>query len=644
MAYGYTGNILRVDLTKEILTVEHQPEEFYRKYAGGSALNMYYLLKEMKGGVDPLGPDNLLCLSTGVTTGLSVPGLSRLVVSTKSPLTDLAGDSQSGGFFPAELKFAGFDAIIIKGKANRPLYLSIIDGVPEFHEAEHLWGKDTGEVQNIIQEEQGEAKARVLQCGIAGENLVKFSAIMSLCSRASGRNGVGAVMGSKKLKAIVVRGKKRPEVFDKEVIKQLARESSELLPRLGSLTQLGTPSSLMGKQDTGTLPTRNFSSGVFKGAENISGTKLWDDYLKGRETANQDREGRATCYGCNARCKRVVEVKEGKYPVDPIYGGPEYETLASFGSYCGVDDLNAVVKCNELCNRYGMDTLSAGGTIAWAMECVEQGVLTAENLDGLDLRFGATDAMVVMLTKIARREGAGDILAMGSERAADYWGKGHEFLTTTKKQETPGHMPHIKLTCALIYAVNPFGSDHQSHEHDPAYEDDGYEPYADRLSAIGCSNPQPYMSLNKAKVEFARRTQYFYSFDDTMSWCQFIWGPAWHVFGPDHAVKMVKAASGWQDFNIEELLMIGERRVNLMRAFNAREGADYQLDILPEKFHTKPLQGGPTDGVSIDRDQLQEAVSEYYVQSGWDKNSGNPTRETYERLGIGWVAEQLNVA
>ncbi len=641
MAYGYTGNILRVDLTTEQVHVEQQTEEFYRKYAGGSAMNMYYLLKEMKKGVDPLGPDNMLCMSTGVTTGISVPGLSRLVVSTKSPLTNLAGDSQSGGYFPAELKFAGFDALIIKGKADRPLYLSIVDGVPKLHEAPHLWGKDIGEVQAVIREELAEPKARVLQCGIAGENFVRFSAIISSASRANGRNGVGAVMGSKNLRAIAVRGRKRPEVFNHDIIKRLARESSSLLPRLGALTQYGTPSSLMGKQDTGTLPTRNFTSGIFEGAEKINGVSLWENYLKGRETSNQNKEGRATCYGCNARCKRVVEVKEGKYQVDPIYGGPEYETLASFGSYCGVDDLNAVVKCNELCNKYGMDTLSAGGTLAWAMECVEEGILIPDELDGIDLRFGAVDAMVTMLEKIAKCEGVGAILGLGSERAADHWGKGHEFLTTSKKQETPGHMPHIKLTCALIYAVNPFGSDHQSHEHDPVYEDDGYGPYADRLGAIGCSNPQPFMSLNAEKVKFARQTQYFYSFDDAMSWCQFIWGPAWHVFGPEHAVEMVKAASGWEDFDIEELLTIGERRVNMMRAFNAREGADYTLDRLPEKFHAKPLKGGPSDGVAIDREMLQQAINEYYDQAGWDVKTGNPTSETYDRLGIGWVSELL---
>lgn len=643
MGYGYTGNILRVDLTTEELTVESQDETFYRTYGGGSALNMYYLLKEMKAGIDPLGPDNLLCLSTGVTTGVAAPGLSRLVVSAKSPLTGLAGDSQSGGFFPAELKFAGFDAIIVKGKANRPVYLSVLNGKAQLHDADHLWGKDVGEVENLIKNECGEPKANVLQCGIAGENQVLFSALISMGSRANARNGLGAVMGSKNLRAICVRGKQHPEVFDKEAIKQLARESVELLPRLGGLAQYGTPSSLIGKHDTGTLPTRNFNSGVFEGAKAINGMQLWDNYLKGRETDNQNREGRATCFACNVRCKRVVEVTDGKHKVDPQYGGPEYESLASFGSYCGVDDLNAVVKCNELCNRYGMDTLSLGGTLAWAMECVEEGLLSVEQLDGIDLRFGNADAMIEMTIKIARRDGVGDILALGSERAADHWEMGHEFLTTTKKQETPGHMPHIKLTCGLIYAVNPFGADHQSHEHDPVYEEDGYEPYQDRLSYIGFDNPQPYMSLNPEKVRFARRTQYFYSFDDTMAWCQFVWGPAWHVFGPEHAVKMMRAVSGWEDFDIEELLTMGERRVNLMRAFNAREGADYQLDTVPEKFITKGLSGGATDGVKIDRKQLQEAIAEYYRQAGWDTKSGNPSKETYERLGIGWVKQAIEL-
>ncbi len=643
MAYGYTGNILKVDLSTETLTVEHQNEEFYRMYAGGSALNMYYLLKEMPAGVDALGPENILCLSVGVTTGISAPGLSRLVVSAKSPLTDLAGDSQSGGFFPAELKFAGFDAIIIKGKASRPLYLSIVNGQPQLHEAGHLWGRDTAEVQQCIQDELNEPRARVVQCGVAGENGVRFAAIISMVSRANGRNGMGAVMGSKNLRAIAVRGKERPAVYDIEKIRALAKESVELLPRLGGLAQYGTPSSLMGKHASGTLPTRNFSSGVFASAENISGKRLWNDFARGRETGSQNKEGRNTCYSCNVRCKRVVEVKDGRYPVDPAYGGPEYETIAAFGSYCGVGDMSVVVKCHEMCNRYGIDTLSAGGTLAWAMECVENGLLTPEELDGVDLRFGNAEAMMIMLDKIARREGAGDILAEGSERAANRWGKGHAYLTTSKKQETPGHMPHIKLSCALIYAVNPFGSDHESHEHDPVYEEGGFEPYQDRLSSLGLNNPQPYMSLNPEKVRFARITQYFYSVNDTMSWCMFVWGPAWHVYGPDHCVQLVRAATGWNDFTIDELLTLGERRVNLMRAFNAREGADYRLDTLPEKFHTQCLEGGPSDGVSIDREQLQTAVREYYRQAGWDEATGNPTRATFQRLDLKWVADQLGL-
>lgn len=643
MSFGYSGKILKVDLTTGTMSVERPEASFYRKYAGGSALNMYYMLNEMEPGVDPLDPANVLCFSLGVTTGVAVPGLSRLVISAKSPLTGLAGDSQSGGFFPAEMKFTGFDAIIVRGRAEKPVYLSIVDGEPVLHDASHLWGRDVADVERVIRDELGENRAQVVQCGIAGERMCRFSAVISMSSRANGRNGMGAVMGSKNLRAVAVRGRRKPEVFDNETVRALGREAGELLPRLGDLAQYGTPSSLMGKQVSGTLPSFNFSSGVFDGAEAISGNTLWDNFLRGREDGEQNRKGRDTCYACNVRCKRVVEVKGGKYPVDPRYGGPEYETLAAFGSYCGVDDLGAVVKCNELCNRYGMDTLSAGGTIAWAMECFENGVLTEDDLDGIDLGFGNAEGMVAMLERIARRLGAGDILAEGSERAADYWGKGHEYLTTTKKQETPGHMPHIKLTCALIYAVNPFGSDHQSHEHDPAYEDDGYEPYADRLSYMGLTNPQTFMSLNPAKVEFARKTQYFYSFDDTMGWCQFVWGPAWHVYGPEHGVRLVRAVTGWEDFDIDELLAIGERRVNLMRAFNAREGADYTLDTLPEKFHSPGLRGGCTDGVSIDRKQLREAIEEYYRQSGWDAATGNPTCETYERLGLDWVADRVSL-
>jgi aldehyde:ferredoxin oxidoreductase len=363
--------------------------------------------------------------------------------------------------------------------------------------------------------------------------------------------------------------------------------------------------------------------------------------LKGRETGKQDQEGRDTCFGCLIRCKRVVEIKEGPYVVDPLYGGPEYETVATLGSYCGVDDLAATCKANEICNQYGLDTISCGATISWAMEAFEAGVLTLADTGGLDLRFGNARVMVELAERIAKREGFGDLLAEGSARAAERLGRGAEFLITSKNQEAPAHMPQVKRSLALIYAVNPFGADHMSSDHDPSYEA-GYENFKTRLGALGLTQPQKPQSLGPEKVHFARKTQYFHSMLDSLNLCQFACGPSWQLYGPEEITKIVKAVTGW-DVTIEELLTVGERRLNMMRAFNAREGILRNQDTLTEKFFQKGLKGGPSDGWKIDKAEWEAARDEYYRQCGWDVKTGAPTRQTLERLGLGWVADRLGI-
>jgi len=638
MPYGYNAKVLHVNLTTRELRVEEPEEKLYRKYMGGSALGLYYLLREMSAGADPLGPDNVLVLAVSVITGAPISGQSRLTAVAKSPLSGAVGDSQSGGFLPAELKFAGFDAIVIKGRAPQPVYLWIHDGKAELRDAGHLWGRVTGEVEASIKDELEDNRTQVLQCGPAGEKGVRFAALINMCNRANGRTGMGAVVGSKNLKAVAVRGRRRPLLADKGALSELARWGVAAFPESGvaGLGKYGTASIVGSQQRKGGLPTRNYASGVLHGWEALDGTTMYDTILRGVAEGKQDSVGRDTCYACAVRCKRVVEVTKGHYQVDPRYGGPEYESIATLGSYCGICDLVAVAKANELCNKYGMDTISCGATIAWAMECFENGLLTLEDTGGIELRFGNAEAMVEMVEMIARREGFGDILAEGSAKAAARIGRGSEhFLITSKGQEAPAHMPQVKPTLALIYAVNPFGADHQSHEHDSGYAD-----APERMAQLSLLDPQPPLTLNAEMVRYAMLTQHFYSAMDSVNVCQFVYGPGgWQLYGPDQLVRVIRAVTGWE-VSLYELMKLGERRLNMLRAFNAREGIGREADTLPEKFFSVPLKGGRSDGYAVDRKVWQEALDTYYAMCGWDVNTGYPTRAKLEELGIGWVADE----
>jgi aldehyde:ferredoxin oxidoreductase len=342
------------------------------------------------------------------------------------------------------------------------------------------------------------------------------------------------------------------------------------------------------------------------------------------------------------RCKRVVEITEGPYQVDPHYGGPEYETTSTFGNYCAVDDLAAICKANEICNMYGLDTISCGATISWAFEAFNEGKLTLEDTDGLDLTWGNAASMVALTEKIARRDGFGDLLAEGSERAAKVIGRGtEEYLITFKGQEAPAHMPRVKRSLAVIYAANPFGADHQSHEHDPAIEED-FEYYTDRMAVLGFTTETETRSLSDEKIRFAVASQQMYSAMDSLNLCQFVYGPAWQLYGPDDMVELVRAVTGWEDISFDELQKVGERRVNMMRAFNAREGFDRKNDVIPEKLF-KPLVGGVSDGWKLDRDEVNAAIEKYYEICGWEAETGNPTREKLDELDLGWVADQLGI-
>ncbi|MFZ4615927.1 MAG: aldehyde ferredoxin oxidoreductase family protein [Rectinemataceae bacterium] len=642
MPKGYSGVILRVNLTTGTIGRESPPESLYRSCLGGSALGLHYILAEVPRGADPLGPENVLTLMTGVTTGAPISGQSRINANAKSPISGGIGDSQGGGYFPAELKLAGFDGIIITGASAKPVYLWIKDGKAELRDAAALAGLDTAPAEDRIREDLGEGKAQILQHGPAAEKGVLFSALLSNSNRANGRTGMGAVMASKKLRAVAVRGTGKVAIADQAALTALAREGAKNLPDnpdVAGLGKYGTASVLMGQNSMGTLPTRNYNEGQFEDAEALSGERIWDNILRGRESGDQDRLGRETCHACIVRCKRIAEVKEGKYRVDPRYGGAEYETLAVFGSYCGISDLAAVNLANQLCNAAGIDTIACGATIAFAIECFEKGILTTKDSGGLELRFGDPDVMLELLRQIASASTPlGRLLGKGSAKAAAEIGKGaQDCLVTFKGSEAPAHMPQAKRSLSLIYMVNPFGADHQSSEHDWIIEEGiASDLYMQKLSEIGLDTRIAASTLEADKIRFAWLTGVFYSMLDSLELCQFVWGPGWTLYGPKDVARLVKAVTGW-DVTVDELMAVGERRLNLLRAFNAREGFDRSQDSIPTKF-LKPLVGaGPTAGYAFDASELQKNLDEYYRLAGWDE-LGIPRPETLRRLGIEAVA------
>ena len=626
-----TATIHHVDLTRGTVETKTLPEDVYRRYPGGSALAAYLVMQQIQPGADPLGPDNVLVMAVSPLTGLAISGQSRMTACARSPLTGAIGDSQCGGFFPAEMRAAGTDAFVFTGQSPEPVYLWFHDGTAELRPAKHLWGKETAEADRLLKEEVGDAKAEVAQVGPAGENRVRFAAIMNMVNRANGRTGLGAVMGSKRLKAVVVRGTKPPKPAVPEKFRDLLKRLKELQtanPGIGWFGEYGTAGVLGVQNKMGGLPTRNYSEGTFDQAGAIDGTTLVKTILKERDT----------CYACVVKCKRVVEVHEPGLDVDPVYGGPEYETLSLLGSMCGVGDLKLLAKASADANKYGMDTISLGGTIAWAMEAKAKGLLDDQ---GLGLAYGDGQSVLRAIEAIALRHGVGVLLAEGSLRAAQTLGPAAVDLTVTVKgQELPAHMPQHKRSLGLVYAVNPFGADHQSSEHDSMLKAKPDSLQRKRLNTLGQFPALDLRDLSDEKVGFAWTSQKFYSALDTLGLCQFVWGPSWQLYGPAETVELVQAGTGW-DATMDELLEIGERRISLMRAFNAREGIGKNADTLPKKLF-QPLEGtGPSAGVALTTEEFERARERYYGLAGCDPATGYPTRAKLAELGLDWAAEMV---
>lgn len=612
---GYAGKILRIDLSRGEVSTETPPETFYRRYFGGRALSAYCLLREVPAGIDAFHPDNLFILAPGILSGAPIAGGSRTQVASLSPLTGGLGSAEGGGYWAAELKRAGWDAVIVKGRADRLTWVHIEDDRVELRDGSALAGKPTAEVEAIIKRETGDERVRVAQCGPAAERGVRYANVVFELTHFAGRCGNGAVMAAKNLRAVSVRGSASPEVAEPDRLKALARYMATTgVEENKSFSAYGTPGVVMPLNTQGGLPTRNFREGTFEGAEAIGAEKLNESLLVGTDT----------CFACPIACKRVVKA-EKPWPIDPAYGGPEYETIGALGSTCGVSDLAAVCKGHELCGAYGLDTISTGVAIAFAMECFENGLLNAEQADGLDLRFGNAEAMVAMVERIARREGLGDLLAEGVARAAArIGGRALELAMHVKGQEVPMHEPRLKHGLGLGYEVSPTGADHCHNIHDTVYTKS-----VKSIMPLGILEPLPADDLGPAKVRLFYYKTSWQHFLDSAVMCYFV---PWSI---PQVVDIVQAVTGW-NASLWELQKVGERAAVLGRLFNLSRGLGAETDRLPARFF-EPFKGGPLDGVVYSRDVLDKARSLYYAMAGWD-DKGVPTRAKLVELELEWAA------
>jgi aldehyde:ferredoxin oxidoreductase len=608
-----------VDLDTRTTRAEDIPEPILRRHLGGGGLAAYLLLRDMPAGVDPLGPENLLVFTTSIINGLSLSGTNRYTAAAKSPLTGGYGESEAGGWWAPELRAAGYDGITVRGRAESPVYLWIKDGQVEFRDARAYWGKLSGEVQDGLEQELGDKRIRVLQTGISGERGVRFAAIVNQLKHFHGRCGLGAVMGAKRLKAIVVRGGKVNAPQDKVGAKATLTYFKEHYDRARDrFHQTGTAGGLLSLEASGILPTRNFRDGSFEHAKAISGQRMAETILVNR----------GTCYACAVACKREVEVKD--LGVTPKYGGPEYESLAASGSLCGVGDLEALAKINQLLAQYVLDSISTGVAIAFAMECYEHGIITKADTGGIDLAWGNAEAVEQMVHRIGRREGLGELLGEGVKRAAARLGRGADrFAMHVKGQELPMHDPRGKKGLSLAYALSPTGADHMEAPHDPLYE--GFHPDGHPLGGLGLIEPVKMLDLGPRKVRAFYYTQQVWSFYNSVGMCDFVGTPL-NALALEQFVGYVNSVTGW-NMSLYEMMKVGERSNTLARLFNCREGFTPADDVLPARMH-EGIGNGALKGERVDPEQFLTARRLYYEMAGWDPDTGQPTAARLAELEV----------
>jgi aldehyde:ferredoxin oxidoreductase len=620
---GYTGKILRINLTNQTTKEEALPLETAKNFIGGAGFGIKYLFDEVKARTDPLGPENKLIFASGPFSGTTIPCASRMAVAAKSPLTNAVGVALTGGYFPVELKYAGYDVLIIEGKAENPTYVWIKDGKTQFRSAKKVWGMKTTDCQQTLKNELNDQNVRIACIGPAGENLCRIACIINEL-RAAGRKGLGAVMGSKNLKAIAIRGTGEVAIADKEKYKsargefaKAMKESPVLYPQF---SKLGTPMVVDHGCAIGIFPTKNFSAtGEYAPADKI-----------GVEVQLTRNVGSEHCYGCPVGCSQLKLAKTGPY-AGTLAEGPEYETFFSFGGETGVENIDAIIAADRLADELGLDTISAGVAIGFAMELYEKGILSAKETGGLKLNFGNDEAMLTLLRLMAYREGLGDLLADGTKAAAEKIGRGAEkYAMHVKGLELPAYDVRGAKGHGLNFATSYTGADHNR----------GYAfqeifgipvPYeVDRFSV------ERKGKLTKWNQDVRSATC------DAPTMCAFLLDMAVPAIATQNTANLMEAVTGLK-LSAEEVQAVGERMNNLARAFNVREGFTRSDDTLPERLMTEPLKAGASKGHLISKDDLDKMLDEYYEDRGWDIKTGAPTRKKLMELGLTYVADAMRL-
>jgi aldehyde:ferredoxin oxidoreductase len=620
--YGYLGRILRVDLSQGSIIEDEIPAAWAKEYLGGAGLATRYLYDLVPAGVDPLGEENILIFMTGPLTGTASASASRYSVVAKSPQTGIWGQANSGGSFGPALKGSGYDGVIFEGESPEPVYLSIVEGEAELRDAGHLWGKKVPETEDMLQEEHSQA-VTVASIGPAGENRVRYAAIMNNKHRAAGRCGLGAVMGAKGLKAIACAGKKRIRLADREAFRQRAQKQhdymDESILKIGFDT-FGTNMVADMVNVRGGYPTRNWQEGVFELIDEVNGPAINEKVLV---------EG-VRCFACPVACGRGSEIREGEWQ-GQSGEGPEYETTNTLGAMCGVGDLNAITMANYHCNAYGLDTISTGATIAFAIECYQRGILTAEHTNGRMLDFGDGRLVVDLVEMIARREGIGDLLAEGSRAMAERLGGGSEhFAMQVKGLELPAYDPRAAKITGLGYVTANRGGDHMSgYIQGPTFIDVPFliveESHIHDPFVANPEEVQVLVDLENALTVF-----------DAIGGCKFMG----MLLTAEDIVGLITAATGLE-LSVAEFRACGERIYNLGRAFSAREGTGRDDDVLPGRLTEDPLPEGPAAGMVVDRTTMEMMKDAYYQSRGWDPVTGVPTLEKLRELGLDSLVTDL---
>jgi len=630
MSASLLGDILLVDLTQGSISMQPFTKELAAQYIGGRGYNAAVLWENVKKGADPLGPENWLIFGVGPLTGTSAPSSGRTSVTAKGPATGRYLKTSVGGAWGGYFRFAGYSFIAITGKSERPVYLWIDNDKVSLRDASHLWGQDVRQTEHLIQQELGDVNVKTATIGPAGENLVMFAAIMCSNYNAAARGGIGAVMGSKKLKAIAVRGTRPVQVAEPGLFAELVAQAWELYhAQSGALnTHLyGTSGGVPAINELHVFPTRNFQESYFEHANKVSGQHLADaGYLKRR----------VGCYACPMSCHRYAEVNDGPF-AGSFTGGPEYESFGALGAGTGTSDTEAVIRANELCNIYGLDTISTGSVIQWLFEC-EQRELDFDR-EGLDLRWGNGRAVIELVERIAYRKGKlGDLLAMGVKRASEKLSQGSEdWAIQAKGLEQSRVETRAAYSYALAFAVNPRGPDHLMTE---TLAEFGLSP--EMIAVIekvtgDKRNAVPY--LTDKRPEIVRWHEDVYAVTDALGLCAFA-STAQYYMTPELMADLFSAAVGIQ-VDCDSTMLLGKKIVTMERAFNTREGFTRKEDVLPKRLRTETLQNAPGK-VAINSDEVMDPMLDrYYAMHGWDIASGRPTRSVLESYGLKAWADEL---